>query len=109
MRQEDMEELIAEIKANLDEELYKDDDFSYPDFDDVEDHRLIHRNDDDFDEEDEDDICDNEDYEDDYYDDDYGTHYGKYAGSYAQDVEGYDDETIDEVFDGDPEAYWNID
>lgn len=40
----------------------------------------------------------------------YGSyHYGEYAGSYAQDVVGYSDEIIDDAFDGDPEAYWNID
>ena len=39
----------------------------------------------------------------------YDTHYGEYAGSYAQDVEGYSDDVIDDAFDGDPEAYWNID
>ena len=43
------------------------------------------------------------------YDDEYGTSYGKYAGSYAQDVEGYSDDVIDDAFDGDPDAYWNID
>jgi len=42
-------------------------------------------------------------------DDDYGTHYGAYAGSYAQDVMGYSDDVIDDAFDGDPDAYWNID
>lgn len=47
-------------------------------------------------------------YEDDYYEEDECT-YERYNGSYAQDVEGYDDDTIDEVFDGDPDAYWNID
>ena len=41
--------------------------------------------------------------------DDYGSSYGEYAGSYAQDVEGYSDDVIDDAFDGDPEAYWNID
>ena len=40
---------------------------------------------------------------------DYGTHYGEYAGSYAQDVGGYSDDVIDDAFDGDPDAYWNID
>lgn len=35
--------------------------------------------------------------------------YDEYNGSYAQDVMGYDDETINDVFDGDPDAYWNID
>ena len=35
--------------------------------------------------------------------------YGRYAGSYAQDVEGWSDQDIDEVLDGDPNAYWNID
>lgn len=35
--------------------------------------------------------------------------YGKYAGSYAQDVAGLDDKTIDDAFEGDPDAYWNID
>lgn len=36
-------------------------------------------------------------------------HYSEYAGSYAQDVMGYSDEDIDTIFDGDPDAYWNID
>ena len=40
---------------------------------------------------------------------DYGTHYGEYAGSYAQDVMGYSDDEIGDAFDGDPDAYWNID
>lgn len=35
--------------------------------------------------------------------------YEHYRGSYAQDVEGWSDQAIDEVFDGDPDAYWNID
>lgn len=35
--------------------------------------------------------------------------YGKYAGSYAQDVAGFNDRTIDDAFEGDPDAYWNID
>lgn len=35
--------------------------------------------------------------------------YERYNGSYAQDVEGWSDQDIDDVFDGDPEAYWNID
>lgn len=47
-------------------------------------------------------------YDDDFYDEDQDT-YDRYHGSYAQDVEGWSDQEIDEVFDGDPEAYWNID
>ncbi len=43
------------------------------------------------------------------YDTDYGTHYGEYAGSYAQDIMGYSDDVINDAFDGDPDAYWNID
>lgn len=35
--------------------------------------------------------------------------YEKYAGSWAQEVEGYSDDDIDTLFDGDPDAYWNID
>ena len=35
--------------------------------------------------------------------------YERYNGSYAQDVEGWSDQDIDEVFAGDPDAYWNID
>ena len=35
--------------------------------------------------------------------------YERYSGSWAQDVEGYSDDDIDTVFDGDPLAYWNID
>jgi len=43
------------------------------------------------------------------YDDNYGSHYGEYEGSYAQDVMGYSDDVINDAFDGDPDAYWNID
>ena len=35
--------------------------------------------------------------------------YENYNGSYAQDVEGWSDQDIDDVFDGYPDAYWNID
>lgn len=35
--------------------------------------------------------------------------YERYNGSWAQDVEGYSDDDIDTIFDGDPDAYWNID
>lgn len=35
--------------------------------------------------------------------------YNDYNGSYAQDVMGYDDATISDAFEGDPDAYWNID
>lgn len=41
--------------------------------------------------------------------DDYGTHYGEYAGTYAQDVMGYSDDVINDAFDGEPNAYCNID
>ena len=47
-----------------------------------------------------------------YYDD-YGPRerdtFNEYNGTYAQDIEGYSDQVINEAFDGDPEAYWNID
>ena len=36
-------------------------------------------------------------------------HYEQYRGYYAQDVAGYSDEDINDIFDGCPEAYWNID
>lgn len=36
-------------------------------------------------------------------------HYNRYNRTYAQAVEGWSDEEIDEVFDGNPDAYWNID
>lgn len=35
--------------------------------------------------------------------------YGRYAGTYAQDEMGYSDDDIDTIFDGNPDAYWNID
>lgn len=35
--------------------------------------------------------------------------YEEYNGTYAQDVMGYSDQDIDDAFEGDPEAYWNID
>jgi len=44
-----------------------------------------------------------------YYEEEYGNHCGRYAGTYAQDVAGYGDDVIDDVFEGDPDAYWNID
>ena len=33
----------------------------------------------------------------------------EYAGTYAHDVAGFSDEEIDTIFDGEPDAYWNID
>ena len=39
----------------------------------------------------------------------YSSHYGEYSGTYAQDVAGYSDDVINDAFDGDPDAYWNID
>jgi hypothetical protein len=33
----------------------------------------------------------------------------RYAGTWAQEVEGLSDDYIDDVLDGDPDAYWNID
>lgn len=54
--------------------------------------------------------------EDEYEDDDYNDSlseepptYDRYNGSYAQDKMGYSDDDIDTIFDGDPDAYWNID
>ena len=44
-----------------------------------------------------------------FYDDYESPTYGRYAGSYAQDEMGYSDDDIDTIFDGDPDAYWNID
>lgn len=35
--------------------------------------------------------------------------YERYGGSYAQDIMEYSDDDIDTIFDGDPDAYWNID
>lgn len=42
----------------------------------------------------------------DYYEEETYEHY---CGSYAQDVEDWSDQEIDDVLDGDPDAYWNID
>lgn len=36
-------------------------------------------------------------------------YYNNYRGTYARDVAGYSPEDIDTIFDGDPNAYWNID
>lgn len=36
-------------------------------------------------------------------------HNDKYAGTYVHDIAGYSDEEINDVFDGCPDAYWNID
>lgn len=63
--------------------------------------------------------CDYSDEFDDDYDEDKDSDYNagssnedtyeRYNGSWAQDVEGYSDDDIDTIFDGDPDAYWNID
>lgn len=34
---------------------------------------------------------------------------GDYSGTYVHDVMGYTNDEIDTIFDGEPEAYWNID
>ena len=47
-----------------------------------------------------------DDYDMDYYE---SESYGEYAGTYAQDVEGLSDDFINDVFGGEPDAYWNID
>ena len=54
---------------------------------------------------------DNDEFNDDCvdYSEDYGTHYGEFAGTYAQDIAGYSDDEIYDAFDGEPDAYWNID
>ena len=49
------------------------------------------------------------DYDDENIDDEFESTYERYHGSYAQEVEGFSDEAIDEAFEGDPDAYWNID
>lgn len=51
---------------------------------------------------------DNNDY---YYDSDYFENktYERYSSFYAQDEMGYNDDEIDTIFDGNPDAYWNID
>ena len=35
--------------------------------------------------------------------------YNEYNGTYVQDVEDWSDQMIDDVLDGEPDAYWNID
>ena len=54
----------------------------------------------------------NEDYSNydyDPYDDYYEESYGEFAGTYAQDYMGFSDDTIYDAFEGDADAYWNID
>ena len=40
---------------------------------------------------------------------DYDRYHGDYTGTYAHDVMGYSNSDIDTIFDGEPDAYWNID
>ena len=42
-------------------------------------------------------------------DENYEEDLSEYSGSWARDVEGLSDDFIDDVLDGDPDAYWNID
>ena len=39
----------------------------------------------------------------------YDKYNGDYKGSYAHDVMEYSNSDIDTIFDGEPDAYWNID
>lgn len=53
---------------------------------------------------------DEPDYDEPDYDDYYEREtYDCYNGTWAQDVEGLSDQFIDDVLDGEPDAYWNID
>lgn len=53
---------------------------------------------------------DGDEYDDEDYSSDYDKPtYNRYNGSYAQDEMGYSDDDIDTIFDGNPDAYWNID
>lgn len=56
-------------------------------------------------------IDDEEDADDGFYPCDFDEEatYNRYNGSWAQDEMGYSDDDIDTIFDGDPDAYWNID
>lgn len=45
-------------------------------------------------------------YDDETYDDET---YDEYNGTYVQDVEGWNDQMINDALDGEPDAYWNID
>ena len=47
-------------------------------------------------------IRDKEMYEDEYIE-------SEFEGTYVHDVEGWSDDDIYDVLDGDPDAYWNID
>ena len=53
-----------------------------------------------------DDRDDDEYYDDEYYDERIPS---EYEGTYAHDVMGLSDDFIDDVLDGEPDAYWNID
>ncbi len=98
--------IIIEKTATLNEEdrrrLFKDENIS------SQSHRKQRSTDEVFDDD------DGESYDNCNNNDDYSCYEGKptyerYGGSYAQDVEGYSDDDIDTIFDGDPSAYWNID
>lgn len=44
------------------------------------------------------------------YEDDFDYCYeSEYEGTYAHDIAGFDDDFINDVLDGEPDAYWNID
>lgn len=45
----------------------------------------------------------------DHEEDFYPETYTEYNGSYAQDEMGWSDQMIDDVLEGDPDLYWNID
>lgn len=51
------------------------------------------------------DVCNNS-FDYDEYDEE---SYGDFAGTYAQDYMGFSDDTIYDAFEGDADAYWNID
>ena len=73
--------------------------------------RIWHLSRNDYEYSDEDYYADEEQFDNEYDDINYddAPTYDRYSGSWAQDIEGYSDDDIDTIFDGDPSAYWNID
>ena len=55
------------------------------------------------------DYDDYEDFDGIYRDDYEPDSFEEFSGTYAQEVGGYSDQEIRELFDGDPDMYWNID
>lgn len=102
---ESKDALVDYIDILRNEQFYNSRPLSEKEIADFE-YELLSREEDESEENEDFDYINFDEYEEEYLDNDYdeGPSYSRYGGAY-----GFDDDTIDSAFEGDPDNYWNID